>query len=67
MSFILGVAVFGLPIRTMFAVHWLILLHRGIHVVVVSFGVVRFDSPCCRGPAMVHPALTLGLYDRYFC
>ena len=34
----------------------------------ISFSrVVRFDSPCCPGRAMVHPALSLGLYDRCFC
>ena len=41
MSFILGVAVIGQRLRTMFAVRWLILLCRWVHVVVVSFGVDR--------------------------
>ena len=39
MSFILGVAVFGQRIRTMFAVCWFILLCRRVNVVVVSSGV----------------------------
>ena len=39
MSFILGVAVFGQRIRTMFAVRWFILLCRWVRVVVVSSGV----------------------------
>ena len=39
MSFTLGVAVIGQRLRTMFAVRWLILLHRWVHVVIVSFGV----------------------------
>ena len=35
MSFILGVAVFGQRIRTMFAVCWFILLYRWVNVLVV--------------------------------
>ena len=41
MSFILGVAVIGQRLRTMFAVRWFILLCRWVHVVVVSSGVDR--------------------------
>ena len=41
MSFILGVAVIGQRFCIMFAVRWLILLHRWVHVVVVFFGVDR--------------------------
>ena len=39
MSFILGVAVFGQRIRTMFAICWFILLYSWVNVVVVSSGV----------------------------
>ena len=41
MSFILGVAVIGQWLRTMFAVRWFILLCRWVRVVVVSSGVDR--------------------------
>ena len=40
-SFILGVAVIGQRLRTMFAVRWLVLLCRWVNVVVVSSGVDR--------------------------
>ena len=41
MSFILGVAVIGQRLRTMFVVRWFILLCRWVRVVVVSSGVDR--------------------------
>ena len=39
MSFILGIAVIGQRLRTMFAVCWFILLYRWVNVVIVSSGV----------------------------
>ena len=64
MSFILGIAVFGQRIRTMFAVCWFILLYRWVNVVVVSSGVdwgVIFSCAKCLSGIMC--ASSSGLFS----